>query len=121
VQFDRPIATFQAVGHRCADAYIDVEALRLTCQQALWRLDADLSPTEVDEALDVATFWACESGHRVVHAAQHLHGGIGVDIDYPIHRYYRWARSAELLLGGATAAARSLGAALAAVDAGQQA
>lgn len=113
-QFGTPIGTFQAVAHRCADAYIDVEALRLTCLQAWWRLDAGAAGG--DEALDVARFWACETGHRVVHAAQHLHGGIGMDTDYPIHRYFRWARAAELLLGGAGAAARSLGAALAAED-----
>jgi len=49
----------------------------------------------------LAKFWASEGGHRVVYAAQHLHGGIGVDVDYPIHRYYLSARQIELTLGGA--------------------
>jgi len=50
----------------------------------------------------VAKFWASEGGHRVVYAAQHLHGGIGVDVDYPLHRYYLWAKQIELTLGSAT-------------------
>lgn len=112
-QFGSPIGTFQAVAHRCADAYVDVEAMRLTTLQALWRIDAGLPAADVAEALDVATYWACAGGQRVVHAAQHLHGGIGVDLDYPIHRYFRWAKVIELLLGGAEAAARGLGDALA--------
>ena len=45
-------------------------------------------------------WWACEAGHRVGHTAQHLHGGIGADVDYPIHRYYLWAKQIELMLGG---------------------
>jgi alkylation response protein AidB-like acyl-CoA dehydrogenase len=98
-QFDRPIATFQAVGQRAADAYIDTEAVRLTAWQAVWRLSEELdSTTEVA----VAKFWAAEGGQRVVHAAQHLHGGMGVDRDYPLHRYFLWAKWLELSLGGAT-------------------
>ena len=91
------IATFQAVAHRIADAYIDTEAIRLTALQAAWQLD-DGRPA--DEALAIAKFWAAEGAQRVVHAAQHLHGGIGVDLDYPMHRYFRWAKQVELSLGG---------------------
>jgi 3-oxocholest-4-en-26-oyl-CoA dehydrogenase beta subunit len=98
-QFDRPIATFQAVGQRAADAYIDTEGVRLTAWQAIWRLAEDL-PATVEVA--VAKFWAAEGGQRVVHAAQHLHGGMGVDRDYPLHRYFLWAKWLELSLGGAT-------------------
>lgn len=98
-QFDRPIATFQAVGQRAADAYIDTEAVRLTAWQAIWRLSEDL-PATVEVA--VAKFWASEGGQRVVHAAQHLHGGMGVDRDYPLHRYFLWAKWIELTLGGST-------------------
>lgn len=98
-QFDRPIATFQAVGQRAADAYIDTEAVRLTAWQAIWRLSEEIdASTEVA----VAKFWAAEGGQRVVHAAQHLHGGMGVDRDYPLHRYFLWAKWLELSLGGAT-------------------
>jgi alkylation response protein AidB-like acyl-CoA dehydrogenase len=112
-QFGSPIGTFQAVAHRAADAYVDTEAIRLTTLQALWRLDAGLDATG---ALDVAAFWAAEGSHRVVHAAQHLHGGIGMDLDYPIHRYFRWAKGLEALLGGRHSALVPLGAALAAGD-----
>jgi 3-oxocholest-4-en-26-oyl-CoA dehydrogenase beta subunit len=109
-QFDRPIATFQAVGQRAADAYIDTEAVRLTALQAAWRLEAGL-PAAAEVA--VAKFWAADGGQRVVHAAQHLHGGIGVDRDYPLHRYFLWAKELELTLGGATPQLLKLGAILA--------
>jgi len=98
-QFDRPIATFQAVGQRAADAYIDTEGIRLTAWQAIWRLSEGLPATT---EVAVAKFWASEGGQRVVHAAQHLHGGMGVDRDYPLHRYFLWAKWLELSLGGAT-------------------
>ena len=49
------------------------------------------------------------AGQRVVHTAEHLHGGIGVGRDYPLHRYFRYAKQLELALGGATAQLRSLG------------
>jgi alkylation response protein AidB-like acyl-CoA dehydrogenase len=98
-QFDQPIAMFQAVGHRAADAYIDTEGIRLTSWQAAWRLGAGM-PAETEVA--VAKFWAAEAGARVVLAAQHLHGGVGVDRDYPVHRCYIYARQLELTLGGAT-------------------
>jgi alkylation response protein AidB-like acyl-CoA dehydrogenase len=98
-QFGRPIATFQAVGQRAADAYIDTEAVRLTALQAAWRISAGL-PADAEVA--IAKFWAADGGQRVVHAAQHLHGGMGVDRDYPVHRYFLWAKHLELSLGGAT-------------------
>ena len=98
-QFDQPIAMFQAVGHRAANAYIDTEGIRLTTWQACWRLAEGL-PAEA--AVAVAKFWAAEAGQRVVHAAQHLHGGVGVDREYPLHRYFLWAKQLELTLGGAT-------------------
>jgi 3-oxocholest-4-en-26-oyl-CoA dehydrogenase beta subunit len=110
-QFERPIATFQAVGQRAADAYIDTEAIRLTALQAAWRLEAGL-PAAAEVA--VAKFWAADGGQRVVHAAQHLHGGIGVDRDYPLHRYFLWAKELELTLGGATPQLLKLGGILAA-------
>lgn len=110
-QFDTPIATFQAVAQRAADAYIDTEAVRLTAYQAAWRL-AEARPA--DEQLAIAKVWAAEGAHRVVHAAQHLHGGIGVDRDYPVHRTFRWAKHLELVLGGGTTHLRRLGALLAA-------
>jgi alkylation response protein AidB-like acyl-CoA dehydrogenase len=99
-QFGQPLAMFQAVGHRAADAFIDVAAIRLTTLQACWRVAAGL-PAEREVAL--AKYWVSEAGGRVVAAAQHLHGGIGVDRDYPVHRFYLWAKQIELDLGGTTA------------------
>jgi len=126
-QFGTPIGTFQAVAHRCADAYVDTEAIRLTTLQALWRLthaaggdshdaggDNEEDTVEADDAVAVAAFWATDGGHRVVHAAQHLHGGIGLDVDYPVHRYFRWEKVLEALLGGPRVALSRLGSSLAA-------
>lgn len=99
VQFDVPIAMFQAVGHRLADCYIDVEGLRLTLWQAMWRLEEGVpASTEVE----VAKYWAAEAAHRVAHACVHVHGGTGIDEDYPIHRYYLAAKGLEFALGNAT-------------------
>ena len=98
------------MAQRAADAYIDVEGVRLTAWQAIWRL-AEGMPAANEMA--VAKFWAAEGGQRVVHAAQHLHGGIGVDVDYPLHRYFVWAKQNELTLGSATPQLVKLGAALA--------
>jgi len=110
VQFGRPIGSFQAVTQRLADAYIDVEAVRLTMWQAAWRLAAGL-PAETEIA--TAKFWAADAGHRVAHTAVHVHGGIGIDTDYPLHRYFTAAKRAEFELGGATTQLLRIGAALA--------
>jgi alkylation response protein AidB-like acyl-CoA dehydrogenase len=110
-QFGKPIATFQAVGQRAADAYVDTEAIRLTAWQAAWRVSEGL-PAEKEVA--VAKFWAADGGQRVVHAAVHLHGGVGVDRDYPLHRFFLNTKHYELTLGGATEQLLHLGAALAA-------
>lgn len=96
-QFGRPIGSFQAVASRAADAYIDVEAMRATLWQAAWRLDQGLA---CDKEIRVAKYWAATGGHRVAHAAQHLHGGIGADREYPIHRYFLWAKQIQHTLGG---------------------
>jgi len=115
-QFGKPIAKFQAVAQRAADAFIDVEVMRWTTWQAIWRLSAGL-PAE--EEIAIAKFWVGEGGHRVVYAAQHLHGGIGIDLDYPLHRSYLWSKQIELTLGSATQHLVHLGAALAAVEPNQ--
>ena len=105
-QFDVPIASFQAVAHRAADAYMDTEAIRLTSRQALWRLDAGL---DAANEVDTAKFWAAWGGQRVVHAGQHLHGGTGVDRDYPLHRFFLQAKQLELQLGGTSRHLMALG------------
>lgn len=98
-QFDRPIGSFQAVSSRLADGYIDIKGLRLTVTQAAWRVSEDL-PADVDVAS--AAFWAAEAGHRVAHTAVHVHGGVGIDIDHPVHRYFLAAKQTEFAVGGAT-------------------
>ena len=90
------IATFQAVGHRAADCFIDVECLRLVSQQAVSLLDQGL---DASAAVLVAKIWTGDVTHRVSQASQHLHGGIGVDRDYPLFRYCLWARQIELTAG----------------------
>jgi alkylation response protein AidB-like acyl-CoA dehydrogenase len=98
-QFGREIGSFQAVSLRAADAYIDVEAMRSTMWQAAWQIDERDS---VQKAAAVAKWWACMGGHRVSHTCQHLHGGIGSDIDYPIHRYFLRLKHVSMTLGGAS-------------------
>ena len=110
-QFGKPIATFQAVGQRAADAYVDAEAIRLTAWQAAWRIAEGLP---ADKEIAVAKFWAADGGQRVVHAAVHLHGGVGVDREYPLHRFFLNTKHIELTLGGATDQLLRLGATLAA-------
>ena len=105
-QFDRPIGSFQAVAQRLADSYIDVKALRLTLTQAAWRVSEDI-PAEIDVAS--AAFWAADAGHRVAHTVVHVHGGVGVDTDHPVHRYFLAAKEIEFALRGATGQLRRIG------------
>ena len=105
-QFDRPIGSFQAVAQRLADDYIDIKGLRLTLEQAAWRLSEDL-PAEVEVA--TAAFWAADAGHRVAHTTVHVHGVVGIDTDHQVHRYFITAKQIEFALGGATAALRVIG------------
>jgi 3-oxocholest-4-en-26-oyl-CoA dehydrogenase beta subunit len=106
VQFDRPIGSFQAVSQRLADAHVDVEAIRLTLWQAAWQVSAGLP---ADAAIATAKFWAADGGHRVAHTAVHIHGGVGIDLDHVVHRYFVAAKRNEFALGGATAQLRRLG------------
>jgi alkylation response protein AidB-like acyl-CoA dehydrogenase len=106
VQFGVPIGTFQAVQHRAADGYVDLEAMRWVTWRAASKLSQGLPATR--EAM-VAKFWCAEGGSRIVNSAQHLHGGIGVDLDYPVHRYFLWSKALELTLGSASPQLARLG------------
>ena len=100
-QFGKPLSTFQGVALKAADAYIDTEAIRVTVLQAAWKLDVG-RPTRRPTC-------SSRSGGRPRAASasctsrQHLHGGMGADIDYPVHRYFLWGKQIEDTLGGASA------------------
>lgn len=110
IQFGKPLGSMQAVQQRAADAFIDVEAMRSTALLAAWQIDQGSA-----QPADVATakYWAAIGGHRVAHAAQHLHGGIGADVTYPIHRYFLTATQIGEALGGASPMLAAIGAAVA--------
>lgn len=108
-QFGRPIATFQAVSQRLADAYTDVEAMRLSTLQAAWAIEARRPPAEVERSVAIAKYWAADGGHRVLSTAQHVHGGIGIDLDHGLHRHFRLGKYVEFTLGSAGDQLRALG------------
>ena len=113
-QFDKPIGTFQAVCHRMADCYIDAAAIHLSMLQAASKLDESGVDDIVDPKLvSVAKYWASYSGSRIGHADLHLHGGICIDLDYSIHRYFLWSKHLELQLGAGTPQLARLGEVLA--------
>jgi alkylation response protein AidB-like acyl-CoA dehydrogenase len=114
-QFGFPVATFQAVAVQAADRYIDLRAMEATLWQAAWRI-ASGAPGVLPASGDVAVakIWASEGVRRVVQTAQHLHGGFGADVEYPLHRYHAWAKHLELQLGPAAAHEEALGDLLAA-------
>ncbi|WP_248964127.1 acyl-CoA dehydrogenase family protein [Sphaerisporangium perillae] len=127
-QFGRPLATFQAVQHQLADCYIDIDAMRVCLWQAITTLEeagteatgtsdddaaAGTSTRAAAAAVLVAKWWAGDAGLTVAHRVQHVHGGIGVDVDYPVHRYFLWARQIAGTLGGPSADLARLGTVLA--------
>lgn len=110
-QFGRPIGTFQAVSQRLADGYIDVLGQRLTLWSAAWHLDEGLAS---DTEVAIAKLWAADAGHRLAHTAVHVHGGVGIDLDGEVHRYFTTAKRFEFLYGGGTEQALHVGRTLAA-------
>ncbi len=105
-QFGRPIATFQAVGQRLADQFVNVGGIRLVTLSAAWRLANGVDATE---DLLVSKWWASERATDVANATQHCHGGMGVAIDYPLHRYTLWNKHLTVSLGAGTQSLRALG------------
>jgi len=110
-QFGRPLSTFQGTMLRAADAAIDIEAMRVTLLNAAWLFDTG---RPAGMAARVAKWQASERGQRTVHSTQHLHGGMGADVTFPIHRYFLWGKQIELLLGGPGAQLSHIGAEIAA-------
>jgi 3-oxo-4-pregnene-20-carboxyl-CoA dehydrogenase alpha subunit len=96
-QFGRPLATFQAVAQQIADVYVAARTLHLVAWSACWRLGTD---RDADTDLDVAAHWLAEELPAALHVCHHLHGGLGVDDTYPLHRYYSWAKDLARFVGG---------------------
>ncbi|WP_300680280.1 acyl-CoA dehydrogenase family protein [Nocardioides sp.] len=119
-QFGRPLGTFQAVQHQLADCWIDIDAMRVTLWQAISNDAEDLLGTDPLRAAEragwVAKWWADKAGLDVVHRAQHVHGGMGVDTDYPVHRHFLWGKQISSTLGGSCAALAGLGELLATTE-----
>ncbi|MFO8101851.1 MAG: acyl-CoA dehydrogenase, partial [Dehalococcoidia bacterium] len=97
-QFGQPIGKFQAVQHRLADMLTDVEGARWTSYQAITLLNKG---GHAGREVAIAKAWTADACQRVAYAAQHLHGGVGVDLDYDLHFYFEWAKSRQLNLGPA--------------------
>jgi alkylation response protein AidB-like acyl-CoA dehydrogenase len=110
-QFGVKIGTFQAVGHRAANCYIDVSCLRLVTLQAVSLLAQE---REAGTAVTIAKCWAGDVSHRVSYASQHLHGGFGVDKDYALWRYATHSKETEITLGNSGFLRDQLGAQIAA-------
>ncbi|WP_336087595.1 acyl-CoA dehydrogenase family protein [Nocardia sp. SSK8] len=104
-QFGRPLAEFQAVAQQIADLYVVSRTLHVAAESACWALAQDDSSPEaqqrIDEDLDVLAYWAAAEVPRAMQQCHHLHGGLGVDITHPMHRYYSQAKDLARLLGGA--------------------
>ena len=109
-QFGAPIGSFQAVAMQAADAYIDVEAIRSSYWLALYKLVAG---EDCRAEIRVAKWFSSNAGHRVAYRTQHLYGGIGVDVEYPSHRFFLWAKHVGMMLGGRSVQISKLGALLA--------
>lgn len=97
-QFGRPIGSFQAVAQRLADSFTDVEVAQTLAMELAWFIDAG---RPLEHRVETTTHWANQCAHRVAHAAMHLHGGVGADVSFPIHRVLLLCRGLEMQLGGA--------------------
>jgi alkylation response protein AidB-like acyl-CoA dehydrogenase len=97
-QFGRPLAAFQAVSQQIADVYIASRTMHLAALSACWRLGGDL---DAAADLEVARYWCAEQAPRSVRLCHHLHGGIGMDVTYPLHRFSSLAADLARFLGGA--------------------
>ena len=96
-QFGRPLAAFQAVAQQIADVYISSRTLHLATLSACWRMQAGL---EAGDDLDVAAYWLAAEAPAALRTCHHLHGGIGMDVSYPLHRYSSLVRDLARFVGG---------------------
>jgi hypothetical protein len=107
-QFGRPLATFQAVAQQVADVYVIARTLHLAAVSSAWRLGTG---RDADDDLAVAAYWLARELPRALQVCHHLHGGLGVDVSYPLHRYYSHAKDLARFVGGSAARLDALGAA----------
>jgi 3-oxo-4-pregnene-20-carboxyl-CoA dehydrogenase alpha subunit len=97
-QFGRPLATFQAVAQHVADVAIASRTLHLAALSGCWRLD---SGRDAGPDLDVAAYWLADQAPEAMRTCHHLHGGTGMDVQYPLHRYSALVKDLVRLVGGA--------------------
>ena len=97
-QFGRKLATFQAVAGQAADVYIASRTLHLAALSACWRLAAG---RDAAEDAEVAAWWLAQEAPAALRTCHQLHGGIGVDIGYPLHRYSAMVSDLARFVGGA--------------------
>ncbi len=99
-QFGRALAEFQAVAQQVADVYVAARTVGLAARSAAWRVAEGLHAAD---DLAVAAYWLAAEGPAALHTCHHLHGGMGVDVTYPLHRYYGWAKDVVRWVGGEVA------------------
>lgn len=97
-QFGKPLATFQAVASQVADVYVAARTTHLAALAAAWRLSTG-RPADTD--LAIAAYWLTSEGPPALRTCHHLHGGVGLDVSYPLHRYSALVTDLTRLLGGA--------------------
>ena len=98
-QFGKPLATFQAVAQQIADVYVTARTLHVAALSSVWRVSEGL---DAADDLDVTAYWIAAELPPAMRVLHHLHGGIGVDVTYPLHRYSSTAKDLARLLGGAS-------------------
>ena len=96
-QFGRPLATFQSVSAQLADVYIASRTLALASTSVIWRL---AEGRDAADDLDVLAYWLTSQAPPAMQTCHHLHGGMGMDVTYPMHRYYSLIKDVTRLLGG---------------------
>jgi len=100
VQFGRPIGSFQAVKHRCADMLVDVEGMRSAVYYAAWSIGA--GDAEASVAASTAKCWCSDAGKRVCASGLQVHGGIGFTWEHDLHLFMKRAQLDEVSFGDAS-------------------
>ncbi|MGV0626265.1 acyl-CoA dehydrogenase family protein [Mycolicibacter minnesotensis] len=96
-QFGRPLSTFQTVAAQLSEIYIASRTIDLLATSAVWRLSQGL---DAGEDLDILGYWLTSQAAPAMRLCHHLHGGMGMDITYPMDRYYSSIKDLTRLLGG---------------------